>query len=315
MPTLREINIRLNGIFQQTDFRSQQIINAASKNLLEVFKKVYADIDKILADLYKRFDVLSPGEMAKYNRLAKLQQEIIATTKGLIPKANGEITKCINKNMHLGYYSQGYAWETSLAADLGFAQVDAATLVGASVNEYGLINWKDSTAQNVAKYRNDVRFAVTQGVMQGHSYSKMSRAVKKKTAVASHGMYRIMRTEGGRALSAGELIGMQKVNRAAQTSSFEVVKFWIATLDQATRPDHGDADGQTRPLDGDFRVGGVTMPAPRMSGDPGQDINCRCTTGTKIGKIKNNLRFDNIRKTLVNNITYGKWLKSKSIKI
>lgn len=55
-------------------------------------------------------------------------------------------------------------------------------------------------------------------------------------------------------------------------------KVWISTIDGRTRPDHFAADGQRRPLDGHFDVGGAVLDVP---GDPsapaGQVVNCRCT--------------------------------------
>ena len=66
---------------------------------------------------------------------------------------------------------------------------------------------------------------------------------------------------------------------AARETGLSLDKEWIATRDGRTREDHADADGQTVGIDDNFVVGGVEMDAPGDSGDPGQDINCRCTIG------------------------------------
>lgn len=65
----------------------------------------------------------------------------------------------------------------------------------------------------------------------------------------------------------------------ARASGLDLEKEWIATKDDRTRDDHADADGQRVALDENFVVGGVTMDSPGNSGDPAQDINCRCTQG------------------------------------
>ena len=80
---------------------------------------------------------------------------------------------------------------------------------------------------------------------------------------------RIARTETMSSLNEGQLItyageGVEK-------------KEWLATMDDRTRDDHAEADGQVVGIDEDFDVGGVSMDAPGNSGDPGEDINCRCT--------------------------------------
>lgn len=55
-----------------------------------------------------------------------------------------------------------------------------------------------------------------------------------------------------------------------------LLKCWVATLDQRTRDSHFAADGQTRPLDGMFVVGGYDMPHPGK-GPVHEVANCRCT--------------------------------------
>ncbi len=55
-------------------------------------------------------------------------------------------------------------------------------------------------------------------------------------------------------------------------------KTWLATLDDRTRPEHADADGQTVPMADTFTVGGEDADYP---GDPALSdamaMNCRCT--------------------------------------
>ena len=65
----------------------------------------------------------------------------------------------------------------------------------------------------------------------------------------------------------------------ARATGLDLDKEWIATRDGRTREDHADADGQRVPLDQPFVVGGVEMDTPGTSGDPAEDINCRCTQG------------------------------------
>lgn len=70
-------------------------------------------------------------------------------------------------------------------------------------------------------------------------------------------------------------------NGASKAAASEVgiaYKTWLATMDDKTRPEHVDADGQTVPMDGTFLVGGEDADYP---GDPNLSdamaCNCRCT--------------------------------------
>lgn len=59
-------------------------------------------------------------------------------------------------------------------------------------------------------------------------------------------------------------------------------KGWLATEDEVTRPDHMQAgeiynEKNPIPVDESFQVGDARGAAPGQTGDPSQDINCRCT--------------------------------------
>lgn len=67
-------------------------------------------------------------------------------------------------------------------------------------------------------------------------------------------------------------------SKAAATLTGMQFKTWLATLDEKTRPEHADADGQTVPIDDPFDVGGEDADYP---GDPALSdamaANCRCS--------------------------------------
>ncbi len=53
---------------------------------------------------------------------------------------------------------------------------------------------------------------------------------------------------------------------------------WVATLDERTRVDHADADGQTVGVGDAFAIGGEALLYPGdPSGSPEEVVNCRCT--------------------------------------
>lgn len=57
-------------------------------------------------------------------------------------------------------------------------------------------------------------------------------------------------------------------------------KMWIAILDEKTRPDHEDADGQVVEITEPFDVGGWPMMYPKddsMGAPLDEIVNCRCT--------------------------------------
>jgi hypothetical protein len=97
---------------------------------------------------------------------------------------------------------------------------------------------------------------------------------------------RILRTEGTRTLNNGFLASLND----AQAQGVEVQKVWDSTLDLRTRGSHQSADGQIANLDGLFRVNGATGTGPGNLSVAGENIQCRCSLGTKIPGVDDGLR-------------------------
>ena len=115
-----------------------------------------------------------------------------------------------------------------------------------------------------------MRSALAEGIAEGESIPKlaarvglaMGGAASKKRAVV------IARTE---TISAFNNATRELAVERDVADQFE----WISTLDQRTRPDHADANGQTIDPDGLFDVGGEHLAFPGdPNGSPGNVIQC-----------------------------------------
>lgn len=85
----------------------------------------------------------------------------------------------------------------------------------------------------------------------------------------------IARTETVASNNQGSLASWSSLSNA---TGVPATKTWLATEDNATRPDHADIDGTEVGIDGTFSVGGSDMNGPGdESADAEQVINCRCT--------------------------------------
>ena len=123
--------------------------------------------------------------------------------------------------------------------------------------------------KDVGDLKKRITSEVSRGVAQALPYKDVTRNLNN---VARIGSMRIARTEGHRITQASALDGM----RTAKSAGADVLKQWDATLDGHTRDHHRQLDGQIRDVDDDFEVGGMTVEAPGMFGDPAEDCNCRC---------------------------------------
>lgn len=87
---------------------------------------------------------------------------------------------------------------------------------------------------------------------------------------------RIVRTEMARAVNKGNQVALEQIESEGLIRPKEI---WRATLDDRTRLEHLDADGQEKE-NGFFSVGGELLEAPTLGSIPENNINCRCYVET-----------------------------------
>jgi uncharacterized protein with gpF-like domain len=124
----------------------------------------------------------------------------------------------------------------------------------------------------------DIRDAIADGVADGLGTAEIARGIRKVSQLTPFRAATVARTETHAAATFGSI---ESVRDAERELDVKMLKEWLPTLDDRTRPDHAAMAGsEPIPLDERFIVGGVAMDRP---GDPGappeQTINCRCSLG------------------------------------
>lgn len=132
-----------------------------------------------------------------------------------------------------------------------------------------------ATAEAAAQNSQDrVREIVQTGIDRGAPIAEIQRELQADQIWAPPRALRVARTETVRA----ETSGQQARYRAAEAAGLTVLQEWVSARDSATREGHRALDGQRRPPGQPWRFpGGPETTGPGLSGDPGEDINCRCT--------------------------------------
>lgn len=117
-----------------------------------------------------------------------------------------------------------------------------------------------------------LRAQLVEGVEAGESIPRLADRVSAVFADAKdRRAVTIARTEVVRASNFGGWAGMKQ-------GGIEE-KEWLATRDDRVRDSHLEADGQIQPIDRPFTLGsGAQAMYPGDTGEPEEDINCRCTT-------------------------------------
>lgn len=119
-----------------------------------------------------------------------------------------------------------------------------------------------------------MREQLAQGVSLGEAIPAMATRLRQIERISEVRATLIARTEVVGANNGGALTSTRELPAELQPG----LKQWVATLDNRTRPDHAEADGQIVGLNEPFIVGGEELDFPGdPSGSAAQTANCRCT--------------------------------------
>lgn len=159
-----------------------------------------------------------------------------------------------------------------------------------------------------------IQSVMTQSILQGEPMPKI--ATRLAQAVSDSDMKAAIRN--ARTMTTGaENAGRVDSYKRAESMGIKMMQEWIATLDNRTRHEHRQLDGQKVEVGDDFKVDGYTI---RFPGDPEAApemvYNCRCTligavAGTDIGKLQAN---ELERNSKLGDMSYEEWKNEHSDK-
>lgn len=117
----------------------------------------------------------------------------------------------------------------------------------------------------------DLRRIISEGTRESLGQAEIGKLIQKRIGVIGRARARVIaRTESH---TASQSSSLEVANRSPAVQ----VKVWTSVLDERTRSDHQEADGQRRKLNELFEVGGSLLRFPGdPNGPPGETINCRC---------------------------------------
>lgn len=155
-----------------------------------------------------------------------------------------------------------------------------------------------------------IQSAVMQGILQGESIPKIARRMRDVTDMDYKASIRNARTSITSAQNGGRMDAYHR----AEDLGIHQKKQWLSTLDDRTRHEHVDLDGQRQELDDPFIVTGddgteyeIMFPgAP--DANPAMVYNCRCTMITTFdGYDKQASDFDLTQNEKLGGMTYEEW--------
>jgi uncharacterized protein with gpF-like domain len=121
----------------------------------------------------------------------------------------------------------------------------------------------------------DVQNAIDRGITDGLGVEEIAGNISDVTGLTAFRAATVARTETHAAATYG---AMEEARQTSNEIGIVLMKEWLPTLDDRTRPEHAAMDGsEPIPMEDKFLVGGEEMDRP---GDPSASaentINCRC---------------------------------------
>lgn len=283
---------------------------AIAKEYREALDYVRQEMSKIY-EKYATDGVLTYAEMTKYNRFNSLQKELIEEMNLKWKGIEKETRLLVSEEYEESYFRHGYLLNKEIGINVNYGLIPNETIRSLfyEPNVSGL-----SLAETLGKTRYNLllkeRQAMIQGFIRGDSYVNMIKNLKGEWNKSFNDILRILKTEGGRASTDGQLAVFDK----AEEMGVELDRIWVHALGGQKNPrsSHEAADGQKADENGMFHVGGYTVPGPRKFGVAAEDINCLCDIIAKPKGTEFKVRRSNIgEKKIIDYKTYEEWKKDQ----
>ena len=307
----RESDRRLAELERRIEKEYRQAYTEIKAKADEFFEK-FRDKDKELSQKMKQGEINKSDyiewrkkAMIKGNALKDLEktlaQDLVNADRIAGKMISGHKVDVYALNRNYGEYEV----ENSLNIDLGFSIYDHKSVEKLIKNQPALLPTQLDKDRDLKWNRQKVSSAITQGILQGESIPNIGKRLQKVVGMDKTASIRNARTATTGAENAGRIDSYEE----AESKGVELEKKWVATLDQRTRSEHRQLDGQVCPIHDKFKVDGEEIEYP---GDPTAAgylvYNCRCTL---VAEVKGIEYKDVRRNKLPEGMTYETWQKSK----
>lgn len=277
-------------------------LDAIRKDLRDLYDKIMGDMSPAeVAKLLKEQPAAFYAASTKFDRLTGLQKKVQTEfIKASIAAGNTtvEASKLAITN---NYYAQQFGVSFASPVNLSFTVLNPAVIeisvlgtpkvyqgIVKSVKEHAEDKFGDllkyqpqhgSLTETILNARKaqlaKIQSSITQGLIQGKSYTQTAKDVKKVMDNTASQALRIVRTESARNMNAGAYASHMQ----AKNQGLDLKRQILSVLDDRTRQQSQQVDTDIEDDEGYFHYpGGVLVTFPGNSGVARFDINDRETT-------------------------------------
>ena len=304
----------------------EKITDVTQRELLRIYAESLNEVRATLSRLYETYSVsgeFTRSQLTQFVRLSGVESEILRIMDPYLARSITEIQTAAQVAVDQGFYRTAWAIDQAAGVQLNWGLLDdrqvraAAGIIDDAQALSGFMSASEVKRHKgildtaLRNYQGDTRKwlgqQVTKGIIEGKSVSQVARELKDISYGKSiRSAMTIARTETLRAMGIGTRLAYEE----SADHGVPIRQVWDATLDDRTRPDHIEMDGQVKDGDAFVLPGGKRVPGPHETGEARHDINCRCrVTGEIEGFAPSVRRIRN--EGIVPYKTASEWLQEK----
>ncbi len=307
---LRDMEKRLDEVYKQAYKEARQTADDFMKQFREMDKKKRqqvkdGELDKAEYERWRRTQVFQGN---RYHQMADtLAADMTHTNQIAASVINGYLPEVYAVNHNYGTYEI----EKASRINTQYTMYDKQTVERLIRDNPDLLPRK--AAVNVPKdqlwNKKHINSAITQGILQGEPIDKIAQRLAATVTDMSHtSAIRNARTITTSAQNGGRIDSYKR----AEGMGIKMLQVWMAALDDRTRHEHRQLDGQKRKVGEAFEVEGEKIFFP---GDPAAEPslvwNCRCTLIGEVEGVDYNLSDVSQRDNKLGDMTYEEWKEEK----
>ena len=313
---LSNMEKQLNQVYKQAYREARETATEFMKQFrqmdIEKRKQIKDETDKekqkeLKAD-YERWRRTQVFQGNRYHQMADvLAADMTNTNKIAASVINGHLPDVYALNHNYGTYEV----ENGSNINTQYTLYDRQTVERLMRDNPDLLPRK--AAVNIPKdeqwNKQHINSAVLQGILQGKSNDDIAKDLATTITTMSHtSAIRNARTMTTSAENGGRIDSYKR----AEKMGINMVQVWVSTLDDRTRHEHIQLDGQKRKVGEPFTVDGYKINYP---GDPSAEpflvYNCRCCLIGQVEGVNYDLSDTSQRDSKLGDMTYEEWKDSK----
>lgn len=253
----------------QKDFERlvKQKENKIIRNYANGYKRLRRDLSKIY-DKYEKDGEVDYYKFQKYD-IKLFDIETAAILRSIYKDNDSLIRETLNEVID---YTEKKSIE-AVGANYLIKNVSRSFDTEKLINEQvaGKI-WTQRTKRYGDSFVRDMHTVIKSGLKNGDTYTTMANNLKDRFGKDLKNITTIARTEAARVQEFTKFETMRAINKKV-----DLVKTWKTMSDERVRDSHMSMDGVSVRFDEEFVLpSGATCLYPKSSGDPAEDINCRC---------------------------------------